>query len=40
MADAARVPVLEVESAVHFVAELALGPGEVVFDYLNPQSVS
>lgn len=35
MADVARLPVLEVLSAVHFVADLTLGPGEVVYDYLN-----
>jgi len=40
MADVARLPVLEIDSALHCVADLALGPGEVVFDYLNPQSVS
>jgi acetoacetate decarboxylase len=34
MADVARLPVLEVESAVHFVADLTLGMGEVVHDYL------
>ena len=35
MADVARLPVLEIVSAVHFVADLTLGPGEVVFDYLQ-----
>lgn len=35
MADVARLPVLEVLSAVHFVADLTLGLGEVVHDYLN-----
>jgi acetoacetate decarboxylase len=39
MADVARLPVLEIESALHCVADLTLGPGEVVFDYLNPESV-
>jgi len=34
MADVARLPVLEVLSALHFVADLTLGPGEVAFDYL------
>jgi acetoacetate decarboxylase len=34
MADVARLPVLEVLSAVHFIADLTLGPGEVVHDYL------
>ena len=32
--DVARLPVLEVLSAVHFVADLTLGLGEVVYDYL------
>jgi acetoacetate decarboxylase len=36
MADVARLPVLEVVSALHFVADLTLGMGEVVFDYLEP----
>jgi acetoacetate decarboxylase len=36
MADVARLPVLEVKSALHFIADLTLGPGEVVFDYLKP----
>lgn len=34
MADVAKLPVLEVLSAVHFVADLTLGLGEVVHDYL------
>lgn len=34
MADVARLPVLEVVSAVHFKADLTLGLGEVVYDYL------
>lgn len=34
MADVARLPVLEVVSAVHFTANLTLGLGEVVHDYL------
>lgn len=34
MADVARLPVREVLSASHFIADLTLGPGEVVFDYL------
>lgn len=34
MADVARLPVLEVVSALHFVADLTLGLGEVVYDYL------
>lgn len=38
IADVARLPVLEVVSAVHFVADLTLGMGEVVFDYMNSDS--
>lgn len=34
IADVARLPVLEVVSASHFVANLTLGLGEVVHDYL------
>ena len=34
VADVARLPVLEVLSAVHFIADLTLGLGEVVYDYL------
>lgn len=34
-ADVARLPVLEVISGSHFVADLTLGYGEVVFDYLD-----
>lgn len=34
IADVARLPVLEVVSAIHFVADLTLGQGEVVHDYL------
>ncbi|WP_342361541.1 acetoacetate decarboxylase [Terrarubrum flagellatum] len=34
IADVARLPVLEVVSAVHFIADLTLGLGEVVHDYL------
>jgi acetoacetate decarboxylase len=34
MADVARLPVLEVMSALHFTANLTLGLGEVVHDYL------
>ena len=36
MADVARLPVREIVSAVHIVADLTLGLGEVVFDYLDP----
>ena len=35
VADVAKLPVLEVLSAVHFVADLTLGLGEVVHDYLK-----
>jgi acetoacetate decarboxylase len=35
MADVARLPVLEVLSATHFIADLTLGLGEVVYDYLS-----
>jgi acetoacetate decarboxylase len=35
MCDVARLPVLEVLSASHFVTDLTLGLGEVVFDYLK-----
>lgn len=38
MADLNRLPVREVLSAVHFVADLTLGLGEVVFDYLDPNA--
>ena len=34
LCDVARLPVREVVSASHFVADLTLGLGEVVFDYL------
>ncbi len=36
MADVARLPVLEVLSATHFIGDMTLGLGEVVFDYLAP----
>ena len=35
LCDVARLPVREVVSAVHYVTDLTLGLGEVVFDYLN-----
>lgn len=35
MCDVARLPVHEVVSAIHYVADLTLGLGEVVHDYLN-----
>jgi acetoacetate decarboxylase len=38
MADVAKLPVLEVVSALHFVADLTLGMGEVVHDYLKDPS--
>ena len=34
IADVAKLPVLEVLSGVHFIADLTLGLGEVVHDYL------
>jgi len=34
IADVARLPVLEIVSGHHFVADLTLGYGEVAFDYL------
>jgi acetoacetate decarboxylase len=34
MAKVARLPVLEVRGAIHFVTDLTLGLGEVVLDYL------
>ena len=36
LAPVADLPVLEVVSAVHFVADLTLGLGKVVHDYLQP----
>lgn len=35
IADVARLPVLEVVSAVHFIADLTLGMGKVVHDYMS-----
>jgi acetoacetate decarboxylase len=35
MCDVARLPVREVVSASHFICDLTLGLGEVVFDYLK-----
>ena len=37
LAPVAELPVLKVESALHFVADLTLGLGEVVYDYLSPK---
>jgi acetoacetate decarboxylase len=34
VADVARLPVLEIVSGCHFVADLTLGYGEVMFDYM------
>ena len=36
LAPVAELPVLEVVSAVHFVADLTLGLGKVMHDYLQP----
>ena len=36
LAPVAELPVLKVESALHFIADLTLGLGEVVYDYLSP----
>jgi acetoacetate decarboxylase len=38
LAPVAELPVLQVLSAVHIVADLTLGLGKVVHDYLQPQS--
>ena len=35
MCDVARLPVREVVGASHYVTDLTLGLGEVVFDYLK-----
>jgi acetoacetate decarboxylase len=35
MADVAKLPVLEVIGGTHFIADLTLGLGEVVHDYLR-----
>lgn len=37
LAPVAELPVLKVESALHFVADLTLDLGEVVYDYLSPK---
>ena len=37
LAPVAQLPVLKVESALHFIADLTLDLGEVVYDYLSPQ---
>ena len=36
LAPVAELPVLEVVSAIHIVADLTLGLGKVVHDYLRP----
>jgi acetoacetate decarboxylase len=36
LAPVAELPVLEIVSAVHFVADLTLGLGKAVYDYLQP----
>jgi acetoacetate decarboxylase len=38
MADVARLPVREVLTATHFIADLTLGLGEVVYDYFAPEA--
>jgi acetoacetate decarboxylase len=40
LAPVAELPVLEVVSAVHILADLTLGLGEVVHDYLAEQSAT
>ena len=37
LAPVAELPVLKIESALHFIADLTLDLGEVVYDYLSPQ---
>jgi len=37
LAPVADLPVLKVESALHFIADLTLELGEVVYDYLSPE---
>jgi acetoacetate decarboxylase len=37
LAPVAELPVLKVESALHFIADLTLDLGEVVYDYLSPK---
>ncbi len=37
-ADVARLPVLEIVSATHFIADLTLGLGTVAYDYLAPEA--
>jgi acetoacetate decarboxylase len=37
LAPVADLPVIKIESALHFIADLTLDLGEVVYDYLTPQ---
>jgi acetoacetate decarboxylase len=37
LAPVADLPVLKIESALHFIADLTLDLGEVVYDYLSPE---
>ena len=37
LAPVADLPILKIESALHFIADLTLDLGEVVYDYLAPQ---
>lgn len=39
MCNVADLPVLEVISATHYIADLTLGLGEVVFDYLDDETL-
>jgi len=38
LAPVAELPIVDLVSTVHIVADLTLGLGTVVFDYLNPPS--
>ena len=40
IADVARLPVLEIVSGHHIIADLTLGYGEVAFDYLANDTAS
>ena len=40
LAPVAELPVLEIVSTVHLVADLTLGLGKVVYDYLEPQQTT
>ena len=37
LAPVADLPVLKIESAMHFIADLTLDLGEVIYDYLSPK---